>query len=159
MPEKAPKAIPDGMHTVTIHLRFNGNCKEAIQFYEKAFSTAMIAPPVETEDGSIMHAMLKIGDSNIMMADAMPKSYEQGPTGISTVSMWIYIDECDALYQQAVDAGCEVMWEMMDAFWGDRMGKVKDPYGHCWAIASHKWVLTPEEMEEHQEEWLKSMAQ
>lgn len=71
--------------------------------------------------------------------------------------MWVYVDDCDALYRRAIDAGCTVVNEIMDAFWGDRMGKIKDPFGHCWMIASQKYVLTPEEMQQRQDEWLKSL--
>ncbi len=158
MPEKAPKPIPDGMHTITTHLWFNGNCKKAIDFYKKAFGAKEVVPPVETRDGkAIMHAMLKFGDSNMMMADAWPEAWEQGPRGTATAGLWVYVEDCDAVLNQATEAGCEVLMPMADAFWGDRFGKVKDPFGHCWAIATHKWVLTPEEMQERQKEWLKSL--
>lgn len=158
MPQKAPKPVPDGMHTITVHLWFNGNCNEAVEFYQKAFGAKLAAPPVPTPDGKrIMHVMLKLGDSNIMMADAWPGNWEQGPKQSSSASMWLYVEDCDALYNQAVKAGCEVVEQMMDAFWGDRNGKVKDPFGHCWSIASHKWILTPEEMQERMDEWLKSI--
>ncbi len=69
----------------------------------------------------------------------------------------MYVEDCDVIFNRAVEAGCEVLMPMADAFWGDRFGKVKDPFGHCWAIATHKWVLTPEEMQERQQEWLKSL--
>jgi len=158
MPQEAPKSIPDGMHTITMHLWFNGNCKKAIDFYEKVFEAKSVAPPVPTPDGKgVMHAMLKIGDSNLMMADAWPKNWEQGPKSSATASLWLYVEDCDALYDRAVEAGCEVVEEMMDAFWGDRNGKVKDPFGHCWSIASNKWIVTPEEMQEGMNEWLKSL--
>ena len=67
-------------------------------------------------------------------------------------SFWVYVKDCDFLFNRAVEAGCEVLMPMEDAFWGDRFGKVKDPFGHCWAIASFKWILTPEEIEERQKE-------
>ncbi len=159
MPEKAPKPVPEGMHTVTVNLWFNGNCQEAIDFYQKAFSAELAAPVVPAPDGKgIMHAMLKLGDSNIMMADVRPGQWEQGPKESATASMWCYVEDCDALYSQAVNAGCEVVEPMMDAFWGDRNGKVKDPFGHCWGIASHKWILTEDEMQERLQEWLKSIS-
>ncbi len=158
MPQKAPKPIPDGMNTITTHLWFNGNCKEAIDFYKKAFGAKEATPPVLTHDGkAIMHAMLKFGDSNIMMADAWPGEWEQGPRGSSTAGLWVYVEDCDDVFNQATDAGCEVLMPMADAFWGDRFGKVKDSFGHCWAIATYQWVLTPEEMQERQKEWLKSL--
>lgn len=158
MPEKAPQPIPEGMHTITVHLWFNGNCKEAIDFYQKVFGAELAAPPVPGVDGKgIMHAMLKLGDSNIMMADAWPGHWEQGPKDSASASMWCYVEDCDALFNRAVEAGCEVLEEMMDAFWGDRNGKIKDPFGHCWSFASHKWILTEEEMQERMQEWLKSL--
>lgn len=159
MPQAAPKPIPDGMSTVTVHLWFNGNCGEALAFYQKALGAEISAPPVHGPDGkSVLHAMVTLGDSKIMMADGMPGQLEQGPAGSSTAGLWLYVEDCDALYKRALDAGCEVIYEMMDAFWGDRMGKVKDPFGHCWAIATHKWVLTPEEMGARQAEWEKSFT-
>jgi uncharacterized glyoxalase superfamily protein PhnB len=158
MPKNAPKPVPEGMNTVTSHLWFNGNCKEAIEFYKKALGAESPLPAVESPDGkSILHAMLKLGDTNIMMADAWPGQWEQGPKESATTGMFVYVDDCDALYNRAIDAGFEVVDKMMDAFWGDRMGKVKDPFGHCWAIATHKLILTPEEMEERQKEWFKNL--
>lgn len=158
MPENAPRPIPEGMNTLTTHLWFNGNCNEAIEFYQKALGAELEAPAITGPDGKgVMHAMLKIGNSHIMMADAFPGSWEKGPEEAATAGLWVYVDDCDAVYDQAVNAGCKVEIEMMDAFWGDRMGKVRDPFGHCWAIASHKWMLTPEEMRERQEAWLKTV--
>jgi uncharacterized glyoxalase superfamily protein PhnB len=92
-----------------------------------------------------------------MMADAQPGRWEQGPTDSTTMSIFLYVEDCDAVYNRAVAAGCEVIEEMMDAFWGDRMGTVKDPFGHCWSLATYKWVYTEEEMKKNQEEWLKSI--
>jgi PhnB protein len=92
-----------------------------------------------------------------MMADAWPGQWEQGPKENATTGMFVYVDDCDALYNRAIDAGFEEVDKMMDAFGGDRMGKVKDPFGHYWAIATHKLILTPEEMEERQKEWFKNL--
>ncbi len=158
MPEKALHPVPEGIHTVTVHLWFNGNCKEAVDFYKQTFGAELTEKPVPTPDRKgIMHAMLKLGNSHIMMADAWPGHWEQGPRQNATASLWCYVEDCDALYNRAVEAGCEVMEEMMDAFWGDRNGKIKDPFGHCWSFASQKWILTPEELEERMQEWLKSI--
>ncbi len=93
-----------------------------------------------------------------MMADGWPGAWERGPNKVATAGLWVYVDDCDALFKQATDAGCQVLMPLEDAFWGDRMGKVKDPYGHCWAIATHKWVFTPEEMKKRQQEWLKKLG-
>ena len=158
MPQKAPKPVPDGMHTVTPHLWFNGNCKAALAFYNKVFGVETVSPPVPTPDGKgIMHAMIRFGDSHIMMADALKHRWEQGPDQSTTAALFLYVEDCDALYDRALEAGCEVVDEMMDTFWGDRMGEVKDPFGHCWSIASHKWVLSPEEMQKAEQAWLNNL--
>jgi PhnB protein len=158
MPTKAPKPVPDGMNTVTTQLMFNGNCKQAIEFYKKAFNASLMGDVAYGPDGkSIMHAMIKIGDTNLMMADSWPGTFTTGPGDQVTAYFFIYVEDCDALYNQALTAGCTVLNEMMDAFWGDRMGNVKDPFGHCWGIASAKWTLTKEEVARGQEEWMRSM--
>ena len=158
MASNAKAPIPEGMHTATPYLWFNGNCAEAIQLYQKAFG-AKLSGEVATGPGGdgVMHAMLRIGDANLMMADAWPGSWEKGPETAATMGLWLYVEDCDALFERAAGAGCEVVMPMMDAFWGDRMGKVKDPFGHCWAIATHKWEYTPEEIEQGMQEWLASM--
>lgn len=157
MPKPAPSHMPESMHTVTPHMWFNGNCMEAIEFYKKAFNAEMPAPATMWPDGKrVMHGMIKIGDSNFMMADAMPEGIEKGPEGHTTVGFWLYVEDVDASFKQAVEAGCEVMYDVMDAFWGDRTGKVSDPYGHTWAIATWKYEMTPEEMEAGQKAWLEA---
>ena len=156
---KKPKSYkPDGMHTLTTHLWFNGNCKEAIDFYQKALNAKLVAPPVEGPGGNgIMHVMLKIGDSNIMMADVWPNTYEKGPGEMATSGMFVYVEDADASFNKAVDAGCDVIYPMENAFWGDRTGKVKDPFGHTWQFATFIEELTPEEIEQRQEEWMKGL--
>ena len=158
MPTKAPKPVPDGMNTVTTQLMFNGNCKQAIEFYKKAFNASLMGDIAYGPDGnSVMHALIKIGDTNLMMADSWPGTFTTGPNGQVTAYLFMYVEDCDAIYNQALSAGCTVLNEMMDAFWGDRMGNVKDPFGHCWGIASSKWILTKEEVARGQEEWMRSM--
>ena len=158
MPQPAPQPVPDGMHTITTHLWFNGNCGQAVEFYQKALGAELASPVVPGPDGKgVMHAMLRIGDSHVMLADTWPGAWEKGPEGGATAGLWVYVEDCDALYQRAVDAGSEVVMPMNDAFWGDRFGKVKDPFGHCWAIASHTWLLTPDEMQHGQQEFLQKM--
>lgn len=157
MPQPAPKPVPDGMHTVTPHLHFEGDAKRAFAFYQEAFGAEVVTPIVPGPDGTgVMHAMIRIGDSNIMMADAVP-GWERGPRRGTTVGMWVYVEDCDALFDRATEAGCTVIMPMDDMFWGDRMGKLKDPFGHTWAIATHKLVYTPEEIQRHHEKQLEGM--
>lgn len=144
-PAKSP--IPEGMHTITPSLWFNGNCKDAIAFYQKAFNAELMGPIAFDDSGEgVMHAMMRIGNSPMMLADAWTDDSEKGPEAFTTVGMWIYTEDCDALFSVAEQAGCEEIMPMMDCFWGDRMGKLKDPFGHCWAIATHKMIFTKEEI-------------
>ena len=158
MSTKAQKPVPEGMNTVTTQLFFSGNCKQAIEFYKKAFNATLVGNVAYGPDGkSVIHAMMKFGDTNIMLSDSMPGSKESGPKDFVTASLWMYVDDCDAIYKQALSSGCTVYHEMMDAFWGDRAGDVRDPYGHVWGIASQKYILTPEELAKGQEEWMASL--
>ena len=155
MAERAKSSVPEGMATVTSQMWFSGDCSQAIEFYQKVFDAQLVGPAIPWPDSdTIMHAMLKIGDSNIMMADAHPQAYEQGPGEHATVGLFCYFEDCDLYYDRAVKAGCVVLDEMMDAFWDDRMGKVKDPFGHTWAVGTHKWIYTPEEMQKNQQAWI-----
>ncbi|HKQ63000.1 MAG TPA: VOC family protein [Candidatus Polarisedimenticolaceae bacterium] len=157
MPRPASRPVPEGMNTLTAHLWFSGNCRQAVDFYQRAFGAEPAGPVASGPDGkSVMHAMLKLGNSHIMLADAWPGQWEQAPQTGSTAGLFVYVEDCDKLFARAVQAGCETILPMADMFWGDRMGKLKDPYGHCWGIATHKWEMTPEEVKRGQEEWLKS---
>jgi len=158
MPTKAPQPVPEGMNSVTTQLIFNGNCKEAIDFYKKAFNATLLGDVAYGPDGkSIIHSMIKIGDTNLMLMDAMPGGVSTGPKGPVTAGLYMYVSDCDKIFNQAVSAGCTVVHPMMDAFWGDRSGMVRDPFGHVWSVSTFKWVMTPEEIAKGQEEWMKSM--
>jgi len=150
----APKkvsAIPAGMHTVTPHLVCAG-AAEAIEFYKKAFGAqggcALTAP-----NGKIMHAAITIGDSHIFLFDEMPEHGALGPKarGGSSVAIHLYVEDADAVWEKAVKAGAKVIMPIHDAFWGDRYGKLEDPYGHHWSVATHQKDLTPEEMKKGME--------
>ncbi len=157
MAKKAPNPVPDGMNTVTTHLWFKGDCRKALDVYKEVIGIDIIGDVIPWPDGkNVLHVMFKIGDTNIMAADAWPGRYEDGPKQGTTASLWCYVDDCDVYYNRAVAAGWEVVDEMMDAFWGDRSGKVKDPFGHCWSFSTFKWIYTPEEMQQKQQEWLAS---
>jgi len=145
------------MATITTQLWFNGTCSEALELYATAFGAKVVGEIAKAPDGSVMHAMMRIGDSNIMMSDAWPGGWEHGPRDGATAGLFVYVDDCDAFVAQADYAGCTVLTPCADMFWGDRMGKVKDPFGHCWGVATHKWDYTPEEIAEGQQLWLASM--
>ena len=141
------KAVQEGMHTITPHLSVKGADK-AIEFYKKAFG-AEVKGVHHTPDGRVMHAMLKIGDSHLMMDDEFPGMGTPSPQtlGGSPVVLNIYVDDVDALFNQAVAAGAQVTMPLQNQFWGDRYGQIKDPFGHTWALGQHIEDVAPEEME------------
>lgn len=143
------KPIPDGMHTVTPHLV----CKDAgkaIEFYEKAFGAETVMRLDMPDGKGLMHACLRFGDSAVMLADEFPDWNSLGPSsrGGTTVVLHIYVPDADAFFEKAIKAGAEVVMPLGDAFWGDRYGQLKDPFGHIWSVATHVKDLTPEEIAE-----------
>ena len=143
---KAKKAVPEGHHTVTPHLIMN-DAAQAIDWYKKALGAEEVARAAGP-DGKILHAEVRIGDSRIMLNDEMGGGKSPKAFGGSPVSLWVYVEDCDALFNRAVQAGAKVTMPMMDMFWGDRWGQVTDPFGHQWGIATHKEDLTMDEMTE-----------
>ncbi len=143
----AVKPIPDGYHTATPYLIIRG-AADAIEFYKKAFgATELFRFPMP--DGKIGHAEIKIGDSPIMMADEFPEMGYKGPQSLggSPVSIMIYVEDVDAVFNQAVDAGAAVKEALQDKFYGDRIGTLTDPFGHVWHISTHKEDVSVEEMQ------------
>jgi PhnB protein len=157
---KAKHAVPDGFHTVTPQLTLD-NAAQAIDWYKKALGAEEISRAVGP-DGKIMHAEIRIGSSPIMLNDAMMGSKGPQAFGGSPVSLWIYVEDSDALFNRAVAAGAKVaggpMGAMADQFWGDRCGTVTDPQGYSWTIATHKEDLTREELQQRQAEFMKQFT-
>ncbi|APW62098.1 VOC family protein [Paludisphaera borealis] len=144
------KAIPDGYHAITPHLVIKG-ASEAIEFYKKAFGAEEISRmPFPSPDGQVKigHAELQIGDSKLFLADEFPDYGATGPNGHSPVTIHLYVTDADATYNKAVEAGATATMPPVDAFWGDRYGKLVDPFGHHWSISTHKEDPTPEQMQE-----------
>ena len=147
MPQKV-KPIPEGYHTVTPFL-FVKNAAKAMQFYKDAFNAHEIEKSF-SPDGRIMHAVLKIGNSFIMMADEFPER----SCGISaplslkgtTAMFHLYVEDVDAAFDKAVKAGANIQMPLADMFWGDRYGQLQDPFGHVWSMSTHIADLTPEQI-------------
>lgn len=143
----AVKTIPDGYHSVTPYLIITG-AAEAIDYYKKAFgATELLRMPAP--GGKIGHAEIKIGDSPIMLADEFPEMGHKSPQtlGGSPVSIMIYVEDVDTVFNQAVAAGGKVQRPLKDQFYGDRTGTLEDPFGHVWHVATHKEDVSAEEME------------
>ena len=128
----------------------------AIEFYKKAFGAIELMRMTQ-QDGRIGRAEIKIGDSPIMLADEFPEMGARSPEtlGGSPVSVLLYVQDVDAVFNQAVAAGAKVTRPVKDQFYGDRSGGVTDPFGHQWHIATHKEDVTPEEMKRRQEAFFK----
>jgi PhnB protein len=152
------KPVPEGYHTVTPYLVVN-DAARAIDFYKRAFgATEMCTMP--TPDGKIAHAELTIGDSVLMLSDEMPGSCASPKKlGGTTCSVFLYVENVDNVFNQAISAGCNSEMPPTDMFWGDRFGKLKDPFGHSWAMATHQEDVSPEEMGKRMEAFAKQMAQ
>ena len=141
------KAIPEGYYSLTPYLVCKG-AAEAIEFYQKAFG-AVETVRMPGPGGRIMHAEVKIGNSMLMLSDENPERGNVSPAtlGGTTGSVMIYTDDVDATFKNAIAGGARSTSEPADMFWGDRMGTITDPFGHNWAIATHKEDVSPEEME------------
>jgi uncharacterized glyoxalase superfamily protein PhnB len=158
---KARSPIPQGFHSLTPHLIFDDSLK-AIEFYKSAFGAQEHGPRAIGPDGKVMHAELQIGNSVFMLNDAMGGGKSAKTLGGSPIGLWIYTDDCDAMYNGAVGAGATVapgpMGTLGDQFWGDRTGTVIDPFGYTWTIATRKEDLTREEVDRRAEEFFKQFA-
>jgi uncharacterized glyoxalase superfamily protein PhnB len=144
----AVKAIPDGYHSITPYLVCKGAAK-AIEFYTRAFGAKEFVR-MPGPEGRIMHAEVKIGDSVLMLADENPERGAVAPqtgTLARSASIMFYTDDVDATFKRALDLGASSIQTPTDMFWGDRMGNLMDPFGHQWAIATHKEDVTPDEMQ------------
>ena len=127
-------------------------CKDAIEavaFYQKAFGAEPIVVH-QLPDGRLMHASMSINGAMFYVVDEFPKHGGLGPKSIggTPVSLHLQVPDCDAAFQRAVDAGCEVRMPLEDMFWGDRYGVVADPFGHVWSIATTVREVSPEELQQ-----------
>lgn len=151
--------IPGGYSTVTPFLSIK-NATQAIEFYKKAFGAEELEMHF-TPDGKVLHAVIKIGNSLVMLADEFDKgcgiSSPQSLKG-SSVMLHIYVKDVDAAFDRAVKAGAKVRMPVDDMFWGDRYGQLEDPFGHLWSIATHIADLSSQEIEQGAAKCIKEMS-
>jgi uncharacterized glyoxalase superfamily protein PhnB len=154
----AVNPIPEGMHTLSPYLAVD-DAAAAIDFYVRAFG-AKERSRMPAPDGKIGHASVQIGDSIVMFADPFPQATARPPKelGGTSVSLMMYVEDADAVFKQAVDAGATPQMEPDDMFWGDRLAQVGDPFGHSWQIATHKEDLTDEEVAERGRKFMAGMT-
>src|SRR5436190_14999323 len=141
------RPVPEGYHSLTPGLIVD-NAAEAIEFYKRAFGARELGRMTAPDGKQVWHAELQIGDSRLMLSDEFPEHGARGPKALggTASSLHIYVENADAAFQRAVDAGATVSMPLMDAFWGDRYGKVTDPFGHQWGIATRQEEVSEEEM-------------
>ena len=146
--------IPQGSHSVTPHLIVR-NAAKAIDFYKQAFGAEEVFR-MAMPDGKIGHAEIKIGDSLVYLADEAPDWGALSPETLkgSPVTIHLYVTNADAAYERATKAGATPTMPLADMFWGDRYGKVKDPFGHNWSIATHAEDVSPEECERRMKQFM-----
>src|SRR5947208_7897048 len=144
---KAKNPVPEGFDTLTPHITVK-NAAGYIDFLKRAFNALEVSRS-PGPGGKLMHAHVRIGDSDLMFNDDFPE-FGSPPIapGHWPVALHLYVADADATFAQATAAGCEVTMPLADQFWGDRYGQVKDPFGFRWAIATHKEDVTPEEMQQ-----------
>ncbi|MCI4356930.1 MAG: VOC family protein [Thermoplasmata archaeon] len=153
------RPIREGYHTVVPGIVVR-NAAEAVKFYQAALG-AVEGTRMHGPDGkSILHTELTIGDSRIFLSDEDPGMSVKSPESLhgTTSSIHLNVEDADAVFQRAVQAGAKPVMPPMDMFWGDRYAQVLDPYGHLWGIGTHKEDLTPEEVGTRGEEFFRRMA-
>ena len=140
-------AVPEGYHTVTPYLVFKDSAR-AIAFYRKALGAEERFRMPGPDGRGVVHAEIQIGDSMIMLGDEAPGYTVRSPESVggTTAGIFLYVQDVDAAFKRALDAGCTLKMPVTDMFWGDRYGKVTDPFGVEWGIATHKEDVPPEEM-------------
>jgi len=150
------KAIPDGYRTATPYLIVKG-AADAIEFYKRAFGATEMLRMADPQ-GTVGHAEIRIGDSVIMLADEKPAMGYRGPRSLggSSVSILLYLEDVDGVFERAVKAGAKAQRPVTNQFYGDRSGTLEDPFGHVWTVATHVEDVPPEEMKRRAEAAMKS---
>ena len=150
--------IPEGMNSLIPYLVLPDTVK-AMAFYNRAFGATEIMRMPGPGGHGTMHAEMKFGNSTLMLTDENPQREMKSPAtlGGSPVSLMFYVEDVDKVIKKAVAAGCEIKFPASDMFWGDRMGKVSDPFGYHWSVATHIEDVPEDEMPQRQAEWLAQM--
>jgi len=156
---KKVSAIPSGYTSVTPYLTVNDGAG-ALAFYQRAFGAREVMR-MAAPGGKIGHAEMRIGNAIVMLSDEFPGvSSQKAPTSLggTTGSLMVYVPNVDAAFKKAMDAGCTSIMAPTDMFWGDRFGKLEDPYGNQWGMATHKEDVPPKQMAERAKAAMAEMA-
>ncbi|CAJ0725265.1 MAG: VOC family protein [Ralstonia sp.] len=154
----AVQPIPEGYHSVTPYLSIKGAAR-ALDFYKQAFGATELVR-MDGPNGTIAHAEIRIGDSPIMMSDEAPDTVCASPDTLqsTSVGLMIYVPNVDAVFANALKAGGTEVRPVVDQFYGDRSGTLKDPFGHVWTVSTHVEDVAPDEMARRMEKWTKEQA-
>ena len=154
------RPVPDGYHTVTPYLTVD-DASRALDFYRRAFGAAEIMR-MPGPGGKLAHAEMRFENSVVMLSDEMPGAgtcRSPRSLGGTTFQMFLYVPDVDAAFKRATEAGCKVTMPLADMFWGDRYGKLEDPFGNQWGLATHKEDVKPADMARRAAEAMKTMGQ
>lgn len=140
--------IPEGLRSANPHIVCTP-CAEAIDFYRRAFGAEEVGPRMTGPDGAVGHAKIRIGDTVIMLADEWPGGPTQSPTtlGGTTAALMLYVEDVDTAWERAIDAGAEEVFPLETQFYGEKGGRVRDPFGHTWGISQQVEMVDRAEME------------
>ena len=140
------KSIPEGFHTLTPHITVK-DAAQALDFYKEAFGAEEVVR-MPGPGGKVMHAEIRIGDSRMLLNEEFLEMDVKGPEvfGGSPVTLHLYVEDADALVKQAADAGAKITMPVQDTFWGDRYGRLEDPFGHQWEVATRVREMSFQEM-------------
>src|SRR5215475_11141948 len=159
MAQKNVSPVPEEFHTSTPHLVVRGVVK-AVEFYEQAFGASELYRNLAPDGVSVMHSEMLLGSSRFFVNDEFPEYGVLSPKALngSPVTLHLYVEDVDSLFEQAVGAGAEIAMPVADAFWGDRYGILVDPFGHRWSVASRIEDLSPDETHERAKAWASQNA-
>jgi PhnB protein len=155
---KHAQAIPQGFQTLTPGLAFK-DAARAIDFYKKAFGAEEVSRMPGPGGRGVMHAEIRIGNSMLFVGDEFPGMGSRAPESLggTTATLFLYVSDVDAAFKKAIAAGARELMPVADMFWGDRFGKVVDPFGQEWGLATHTEDLSPEEIQKRGRAWMEQM--
>lgn len=142
-----PNYVPSGFKTVNVSLTVK-NASEAIEFYNRAFGMEEVMRLVDPSTGAIVHAEMKFADTIIMLSEEDPR-FNHGPKSLkgTSVVIQLYVPDVEGIWAEAISAGCKEIFPVKSQFYGDRAGRLEDPFGHQWIIATQEEKLTAQEMQ------------
>jgi PhnB protein len=142
--------VPERLHTVTPRLVFNNEAANAMRFYADAFGAEVVEEPFLGPDGEVVHAEIRIGDSVVFVTDEGGDGEGVAPASVGgkvTALMALNVPDVDRLWEQALAAGCQVIYPLADQFYGDRGGRLRDPFGHQWMLSTHMVDVDRDELD------------